>query len=443
MFRAVGIFSFVLSSWATCNPAFAFQGDSPAVADNGPKPIPKFRDEMKAALERLKSRQPRLPWPETDAGRGGVNNGNYRAFYLPAEWQQQRPPRGTESQRGISPRTEASGQLDNAFKVRLFWIVSRVNNCHYCLGHQELKLINEGMLEDEIAELDCNWQAFPIAEQAAFSYVQKLTSTPFLVTDEDFNRLRQFFSDDQILDMLQTVAGYNSTNRWTDALGLPQDQAFRDKPADFSAPTSNRFLEERSKVALSTEPEWPIPKSKHELKGLLAEAGERRPRLDLCDFAKLDEEMQDLANHSGMRNYARIFGNSPELAKRQLRTIDSIKKIGRLPDKNKIQIFWAVSRTHEGLYTMHLTQKWLDESGLPNLDPFDWDQPQTNDPTSQLVLDFARKLTAHPRQISDEDIAKLREKFSDHEVAEIVHLAAFATMLNLFAEALNLPAETN
>ena len=65
--------------------------------------------------------------------------------------------------------------LDYKFKVALFWIVSRTNNCQYCLGHQESKLLRAGMTEDEIAALDFDWKQFTPAEQAAFALTRKLT----------------------------------------------------------------------------------------------------------------------------------------------------------------------------------------------------------------------------------------------------------------------------
>src|SRR5262245_13799232 len=50
-----------------------------------PKNVPATRPEIKAALEALKSRTPRLPLPQSDAA-GGVNNGRMRAAYLPESW---------------------------------------------------------------------------------------------------------------------------------------------------------------------------------------------------------------------------------------------------------------------------------------------------------------------------------------------------------------------
>lgn len=50
-----------------------------------------------------------------------VNNGRARQLYLPAEL------RGGDFAREADPAMS----LDAAFKTMFFWIVSRVNNCHY------------------------------------------------------------------------------------------------------------------------------------------------------------------------------------------------------------------------------------------------------------------------------------------------------------------------
>ena len=67
--------------------------------------------------------------------------------------------------------------LDYRFKTSLFWIASRANNCQYCLGHQESKLLSAGMTEDQIAALDSDWAEFSPAEQAAFVYARRLSRT--------------------------------------------------------------------------------------------------------------------------------------------------------------------------------------------------------------------------------------------------------------------------
>lgn len=101
----------------------------PVRADElAPRPVPVTRPEFKEALEALKYAAPRLPLPPPtpdERGRAGgrpvVNNGRMRQLYLPAELH------GGDFVREPDPALT----LDPTFKTLLFWIVSRVNNCHY------------------------------------------------------------------------------------------------------------------------------------------------------------------------------------------------------------------------------------------------------------------------------------------------------------------------
>ncbi len=158
--------------------------------DAQPKPIPKTRPEMKAALEKLKSRTPRLPMPPvteeekeraaanatSSLGGGIVNNARMRNLYLPEELRTG----------GFSRQKDPVMTLDNTLAVELFWIASRVNNCHYCLGHQEVKLKSAGVSDDTLAALDCKWEQFTPRERAAFAFARKLTYEPQNINDSDY-----------------------------------------------------------------------------------------------------------------------------------------------------------------------------------------------------------------------------------------------------------------
>ena len=126
--------------------------------------------------------------------------------------------------------------LDYAFKVMLFWIVSRSNNCVYCTGHQENKLTAAGVTEDRIAALDGDWPEFTHAERAAFALTRKPEVAPHTITDADIDTARRHFSDLQILEIVSTVAGFNAMNRWTGPMRLTQ-QEFR----VFLTPTSPKY----------------------------------------------------------------------------------------------------------------------------------------------------------------------------------------------------------
>jgi hypothetical protein len=87
------------------------------------KPVGTTRDAEKDLLEKHKTAKPRLPLPPADARTpNSVNNGAMRAYYIPAE---------LRDSGGGGREPDPAMTLDNTFKVKLFWITSRGNNCFY------------------------------------------------------------------------------------------------------------------------------------------------------------------------------------------------------------------------------------------------------------------------------------------------------------------------
>ncbi len=159
-----------------------------------PRPIPLTRPEMKEYLEDMKGRTLRIPLPElTDADKEklGERGSGYESRLRYHYTSQGDGQRGTGAPGGQG-RGEGRGaggggfrrdndpdnSLDYAFKVQLFWIVSRTNNCQYCLGHQEGKLLRAGMTEDEIAALDGDWSEHTPVQRTAYTFARKFTYEP-------------------------------------------------------------------------------------------------------------------------------------------------------------------------------------------------------------------------------------------------------------------------
>ena len=103
-----------------------------ADSDNAPRPTPLDRPTMKELLEDMKARKPRIPLPlltDEDRAKLGERGGGYearlRALYAPTLGD----GRGAF---GVGGKENEPGMtLDYRFKVELFWIVSRANNCQY------------------------------------------------------------------------------------------------------------------------------------------------------------------------------------------------------------------------------------------------------------------------------------------------------------------------
>ena len=212
-----------------------------AEPDETARPIPATRPEMKQLLEDMKSRAVRLPLPELTAAekeqlgdRANDYESRLRYHYLIESEGSAFGSRPRTTGSGASPAAAATRDfrrnadenmsLSYEFKTELFWIVSRTNNCQYCLGHQEQKLSAAGLSEDRIAALDMEWEAFTPAEQAAYAWARKLTWSPNAITDADIEALRKHYTDLQILEMTLSIAGNNSINRWKEGTGVAQSQ---------------------------------------------------------------------------------------------------------------------------------------------------------------------------------------------------------------------------
>jgi AhpD family alkylhydroperoxidase len=413
-----------------------FSPRAPAQDAAGPKPIPGTRPEAKQALEKLKSRTPRLPLPpltaeEEQAASAGslgiVNNARMRKLYLPAELQAA----------NTSRQPDPAQTLDPAFTIELFWIASRVNNCHYCLGHQEVKLTAAGVAESRIAALDCDWSQFTPADRAAFTLARKLTLQPDQISDADFHAVQKHFTPAQVLEMVMLVARYNATNRWTDALGIPQEGH-----RDFLTETPEAYQAAPSVVAITSADKRLPLLSREETEAQLAKCRERRPRLPLVEDAAAREVLPAEHFSADMPQWARLLATFPVAGKALATNYRLAETRGTLPAELKAEIAWVAARHDRAWYALDRAAARLAALGYSNDQMFALDDAAEKPDTGrEHALALSRKLTRTPHQIDDADIAVLRASFSDSQVAEIVYLTTQAAFFNRLTEAANLPLE--
>jgi len=408
---------------------------------------------MKKVIEGLKNRQSRLPLPdlsaeEVAAGRQSVNNGRLRSIYMPASWQTNNNPRPAAA--GATPRQAEQQRMnqmtsapDYPFKTRLFWIVSRTNDCQYCLGHQELKLRRAGMTEDQIASLDSKWSAFPESEQAAIKFARKLTLTPHLMTEEDIQALKKHYKDPQIIDILQSVAGNNSTNRWTASTGIPQDKSFNsDEPSQLDTPTSKEFESEVTKVApfdYKPRPKWE-PRSAVE--AAIAACQQRSAAVNLPSVQVARQVLTADTPGTTPPVWFQAMCDNPQSALRVWKLRQAIARDGKLNPNLKAMIAWVTARENRAWYAAAHAQMRANALGINDEKLFAIGENEEGfTPAEQATFAFVRKLTSAPHTIVDDDVAGLRKSFSDNEVAEIIFLTCDGNMFDRFTEFLRLPLE--
>ncbi len=104
----------------------------------------------------------------------------------------------------------------------LYLRVSLANQCHYCLQHHLVSSKRAGLTRED-------WEAvkdfagsprFSDTEKAALRFAERITRTPTSAAAAEADALKPYFNDEQIVDIVATVALANLTNRITDGLGI-------------------------------------------------------------------------------------------------------------------------------------------------------------------------------------------------------------------------------
>lgn len=446
--------------------------------DSGVRPIPVTRPEMKQLLEDVKQRTPRIPLPELTVEERhelGERSDNYEArlrYHYLANGRREAGSRSTGFGRSQDPRMT----LDYGFKVELFWIVSRTNNCQYCLGHQESKLLGAGRSEDRIAALDGDWSEFTEGEQAAYRFARKFTFEPHLLSEQDIDQLNAHFSDLQILEMILSMSWNNSINRWKEGVGVPQNPgeggysrlaaATSGEPIRLDAegkslpqgsyltPTGPRFQKAISRVApiiideLTGTPttqvisQRPALEDLQEVHAQWLKARTRTARLPLVD-ARSTRELFELApSTTPVPNWLRLLANFPEEGLRRGNALLEAESNSDLSPLLKAQLAWIVARQDRAWYALGQAAQRLNElwQGEAMQQALDGNGSEFSVQDRQLFL-VAKNLAASPVILSDLEVAEALETAGAAAVVQTIQYVTQRAAFNRLTEAAGLPLE--
>jgi len=115
---------------------------------------------------------------------------------------------------------ENHGRVTSAFKRLLAYIASHATGCRYCEAHAIRAAERYGAAEDQLAHI---WEyrshpAFDAAERAALDFAVAASVVPNGVDDTVQARLREFWDDGEIVEILGVVALFGFLNRWNDSM---------------------------------------------------------------------------------------------------------------------------------------------------------------------------------------------------------------------------------
>jgi len=135
--------------------------------------------------------------------------------------------------RGFGELTKAvmdpDGAVDLGFMRLIAHFASRAAGCQYCEAHSLVAAKIHGIEQDK---LDAIWvyQTSPLyseAERAALDFALAAGAVPNDVDDAIMSRMKEHWSEDQIVQILGAVCLYGFLNRWNDSMATDLEESPR------------------------------------------------------------------------------------------------------------------------------------------------------------------------------------------------------------------------
>jgi alkylhydroperoxidase family enzyme len=135
--------------------------------------------------------------------------------------------------RGFGELTRAvmdpDGAVDLGFMRLIAHFASRAAGCQYCEAHSLVAAEIHGIEQDK---LDAIWvyQTSPLyseAERAALDFALAAGVVPNDVDDAIMSRMKEHWSEDQIVQILGAVCLYGFLNRWNDSMATDLEESPR------------------------------------------------------------------------------------------------------------------------------------------------------------------------------------------------------------------------
>jgi alkylhydroperoxidase family enzyme len=124
---------------------------------------------------------------------------------------------------------DPNGEVDLGFMRLVAHFASRAAGCQYCEAHSLVAAKIHGVSQ---AKLDAIWEyrdspLYSDAERAALDYALAAGAVPNAVDTEVMDRMKEHWSEQQIVQILGAVCLYGFLNRWNDSMATDLEDAPR------------------------------------------------------------------------------------------------------------------------------------------------------------------------------------------------------------------------
>jgi uncharacterized peroxidase-related enzyme len=107
-------------------------------------------------------------------------------------------------------------------------MTSQTAGCMYCAAHTASNTLRpESGVEPKKLEQIWHYETSPLfseKERVALRFAQHASSIPNAVTDADFDRMRVYFSDEDIVDIVALIGYFGFLNRWNDTMATELEE---------------------------------------------------------------------------------------------------------------------------------------------------------------------------------------------------------------------------
>lgn len=132
----------------------------------------------------------------------------------------------------LKAKKNVASEVPTYLKDLVALVSSSASGCRYCQAHSAHVAHMHGVEVEKIKKV---WEfqtsdLFTDKEKAALNFGLAAGSVPNVVTPEHHEKLKEFFTEAQIVEIVGTVALFGFLNRWNDSMATQLE----DKPFEFA-----------------------------------------------------------------------------------------------------------------------------------------------------------------------------------------------------------------
>lgn len=121
---------------------------------------------------------------------------------------------------GMFKATMDDTPLDATLKWKVANVVSEMNKCAFCVDVAHSSLKSLGVTDEELLGIDTPKGE---REELAFEYAKRVTERAYEVDSALMEKMKNEFSDEELVELTAVIGLFNYINRFNDALGILPD----------------------------------------------------------------------------------------------------------------------------------------------------------------------------------------------------------------------------